>query len=84
MNLTPEELQFFRAQRMAASTEAIPFNFALCSQLMTVIPAQQFQCFERLTSTILRRKTLLCRDAPNPRKLETRPPSRPPPLHLLL
>jgi hypothetical protein len=41
MNLTPEELQFFRAQRLAASTEAIAFNYALCGQLLAVIPAQQ-------------------------------------------
>ena len=41
MNLTPEELQFFRAQRLAASTEAIAFNHALCGQLLAVIPATQ-------------------------------------------
>jgi hypothetical protein len=41
MNLIPEELQLFRAQRMAASTEAAAFNFALCAQIMTVILAQQ-------------------------------------------
>ena len=41
MNLTPEELQFFRAQRLAASTDAIAFNFGLSQQLLTVIPAQQ-------------------------------------------
>ena len=41
MNLTPEELQFFRAQRLAASTEAITYNHALCGQLLAVIPATQ-------------------------------------------
>jgi hypothetical protein len=41
MNLTPEELQFFRAQLMAAFTDAISFNFALCAQLIAVIPAAQ-------------------------------------------
>jgi len=41
MNLTPEELQFFRAQRLAASTEAIAFNHALCGQLLAVIPQTQ-------------------------------------------
>jgi hypothetical protein len=41
MNLTPEELQFFRSKRMAASTDAIAFNFAFCAQLFAVIPAAQ-------------------------------------------
>ena len=41
MNLTPEELQFFRAQRLTASTDAIGFNFGLSQQLLAVIPAQQ-------------------------------------------
>jgi hypothetical protein len=41
MNLTPEELTFFRAQRMAAATDAIAFNFALCAQLIAVIPVAQ-------------------------------------------
>ena len=41
MNLTPEEIQFFRAQRLAASTEAIAFNHALCGQILAVIPATQ-------------------------------------------
>jgi hypothetical protein len=43
MNLTPEELQFFRAQRMAASTDAIAFNFAICALLIAVIPIAQLQ-----------------------------------------
>jgi hypothetical protein len=41
MNLPPEELQFFRAQRMTASTEAIAFNFNLCGQLLNAITAAQ-------------------------------------------
>ena len=41
MNLTPEELQFFRAQRLAASMEAIAFKHALCGQLLSVIPARE-------------------------------------------
>ena len=41
MNLTPEELTFFRAQRMAASTDAIAFNFNICGQLINAIPAAQ-------------------------------------------
>ena len=40
--MTPEELQYFRAQRQAASTKAIAFNLiALCGQLLAVILAQQ-------------------------------------------
>ena len=41
MTLTPEELQFFCAQRLAASADAIAFNFTLTQQLLAVIPAQQ-------------------------------------------
>ena len=41
MNLTPEELQFFRAQRLVAYEDAIAFNFTLTGQLLQVIPAQQ-------------------------------------------
>jgi hypothetical protein len=41
LTLTLEELQFSRAQRMAALTDAIAFNFALCAQLIAVISAAQ-------------------------------------------
>ena len=39
-NMTQEDLTFFiRAQRLAASTDAIAFNFALCGQILAVISA---------------------------------------------
>ena len=47
MNLTSEELQFFQAQRLAASADVIAFNFTICEQLLAVIPVQQLPdpCF---------------------------------------
>ena len=41
MNLTAEELQFFRTMRLASSQEAIAFNFGISQQLLAVIPAAQ-------------------------------------------
>ena len=41
MNLTPEELLFFRAQRLASATEVIAFNYGLYQQLIASIPPQQ-------------------------------------------